>query len=59
MARSTGAHNVAQLFPSDAPSVSPEDVRIAEALIFAAAEPLEEFVNRPAPFARRGRRGGD
>ncbi len=42
MAHSTGADNVAQLFPFDAPGVSPEDVRIAEALVFAAAEPLEE-----------------
>ena len=44
MARLTGAHNVAQLFPFEAPGVLPEDVRIAEALVFAAAEPLEEFV---------------
>ena len=43
MVRMTGADNVAQLFPSDAPSVSPEDMRIAEALVFAAAEPLEEL----------------
>src|SRR5580692_479780 len=42
MGRMTGADNVAQLFPSAAPGVSPEDVRIAEALVFAAAEPLEE-----------------
>jgi len=42
MARMTGADNVAQLFPSAAPGVSPEDVRIAEAFIFAAAEPVEE-----------------
>ena len=42
MARMTGADNVAQLFHSAAPGVSPEDVRIAEALIFAAAEPVEE-----------------
>src|ERR1700690_1763585 len=42
MGRMTGTDNVAQLFPSAAPSVSPEDVRIAEALVFAAAEPLEE-----------------
>jgi segregation and condensation protein B len=42
MARMTGADNVAQLFPSAEPGVSPEDVRIAEALIFAAAEPIEE-----------------
>src|ERR1700731_303982 len=44
MRRMTGAANVAQLFPSAAPGVSPEDVRIAEALVFAAAEPLEESV---------------
>src|SRR3984885_205314 len=44
MGRMTGADNVAQLFPSAAPGVSPEDVRIAEALVFAAAEPLEESV---------------
>jgi segregation and condensation protein B len=42
MGRMTGADNVAQLFPSVAPGVSPEDVRIAEALVFAAAEPLED-----------------
>jgi segregation and condensation protein B len=42
MGRMTGADNVAQLFPSAAPGVSPEDVRIAEALLFASAEPLEE-----------------
>jgi len=42
MARLTAANNVAQLFPSDVPSVSPEDMRIAEALVFAASEPLEE-----------------
>ena len=43
MARMTGADNVAQLFHSAALGVSPEDVRIAEALIFAAAEPVEEL----------------
>jgi segregation and condensation protein B len=42
MGRITGADNVAQLFPSAAPGASPEDVRIAEALVFAAAEPVEE-----------------
>jgi segregation and condensation protein B len=42
MGRMTGADNVAQLFPSAAPGVSPEDLRIAEALVFAAAEPLDE-----------------
>jgi segregation and condensation protein B len=44
MVRMTGADNVAQLFPSAMPSVAPEDVRIAEALVFAAAEPPEESV---------------
>ena len=42
MGRMTGTDNVAQLFPSVAHGVSPEDVRIAEALIFASAEPLDE-----------------
>ena len=54
MARMTGMDNVAQLFPSAAPSVSPEDVRIAEALVFAAAEPLEESV-----IAQRLSQGAD
>ncbi len=59
MVRMTGADNVAQLFPSAAPVVSPEDVRIAEALVFAAAEPLEELGHRPTPFGRGGRGSGD
>ena len=42
MGRMTGANNIAQLFNSIAPGVSPEDVRIAEAMVFASAEPLEE-----------------
>ena len=42
MSRMTGADNVAQLFPPAAPGVSPEDMRIAEALVFASAEPVEE-----------------
>ena len=54
MGRMTGADNVAQLFPSVAPGVSPEDVRIAEALVFAAAEPLEE-----SAIARRLSEGAD
>jgi segregation and condensation protein B len=54
MVRMTGADNVAQLFPSAVPSVSPEDVRIAEALVFAAAEPLEE-----AAIAQRLSQGAD
>ncbi len=54
MAHPTSAHNVAQLFPFEAPGVSPEDVRIAEALVFAAAEPLEESV-----IAQRLSQGAD
>jgi segregation and condensation protein B len=42
MDRMTATNNIAQLFPSVAPGVSPEDVRIAEAMVFASAEPLEE-----------------
>ena len=43
MSRTTATDNVAQLFrPVAAPGVSPEDVRIAEAMVFASAEPLEE-----------------
>jgi segregation and condensation protein B len=38
----TGATNVAQLFETIGPRVAPEDVRIAEAMLFASAEPLEE-----------------
>jgi segregation and condensation protein B len=54
MGRMTGADNVAQLFPSAATGVSPEDVRIAEALVFASAEPLEE-----SAIARRLSDGAD
>jgi segregation and condensation protein B len=54
MGRVTGADNVAQLFPSPVPSVSPEDVRIAEALVFAAAEPLED-----SAIAQRLSKGAD
>ena len=43
MSRTTATDNIAQLFPPvGAPGVSPEDVRIAEAMVFASAEPLEE-----------------
>lgn len=39
----TGAQNtVARLFELVSPGPSPEDLRIAEALVFASAEPLEE-----------------
>jgi segregation and condensation protein B len=54
MGRMTGTDNVAQLFPSVAAGVSPEDVRIAEALVFASAEPLEE-----SAIARRLSDGAD
>jgi segregation and condensation protein B len=54
MGHVTGAHNVAQLFPSAAQGVSPDDVRIAEALVFAAAEPVEE-----STIARRLSEGAD
>jgi segregation and condensation protein B len=54
MARMTGADNVAQLFPPAALGVSPDDVRIAEALVFAAAEPLEE-----SAIAQRLSKGAD
>ena len=43
MSRTTATDNIAQLFgPVATPGVSPEDVRIAEAMVFASAEPLEE-----------------
>jgi segregation and condensation protein B len=54
MVRMTRADNVAQLFPSAELSVSPEDVRIAEALVFAAAGPLEE-----SAIAQRLSQGAD
>jgi segregation and condensation protein B len=43
MSRTIATDNVAQLFrPTAAPGASAEDVRIAEAMVFASAEPLEE-----------------
>ena len=42
MARRRAAGNVTPLFDAVAPRAAPEDVRIAEAMVFAAAEPLEE-----------------
>jgi segregation and condensation protein B len=43
MSRTIGKDNIAQLFqPIVAPVASPEDIRIAEAMVFASAEPLEE-----------------
>jgi segregation and condensation protein B len=45
MSRTTAMHSIAQLFrPIGAPGASPEDVRIAEAMVFASAEPLDESV---------------
>lgn len=42
MGRMTEASNVARLFDAIAPRATSEDMRIAEAMVFAAAEPLEE-----------------
>ena len=42
MGRTNAADNVAQLFSPVATGVSPDDVRIAEAMVFASAEPVEE-----------------
>jgi segregation and condensation protein B len=42
MVRISAPGNVARLFDSIAPRVTPEDVRIAEAMVFASVEPLEE-----------------
>ena len=42
MGRMTVGSKIAQLFDAIAPRPSPEDVRIAEAMVFASAEPLEE-----------------
>src|SRR5271166_3940297 len=43
MSRTAATDNIAQLFgPVAAPGVSPENLRIAEAMVFASAEPLEE-----------------
>ena len=43
MGRMSESGNVARLFDAVAPRVSAEDVRIAEALVFASAEPIEEL----------------
>ena len=43
MGRMTAGTKVAQLFDAIAPRPNPEDVRIAEAMVFASAEPLEEL----------------
>jgi len=42
MGRMTTGMNVAPLFDAIAPGPKPEDLRIAEAMVFASAEPLEE-----------------
>jgi segregation and condensation protein B len=42
MGRTTAANDVAFLFETIAPRAMGEDVRIAEAMVFASAEPLEE-----------------
>ena len=42
MGRMTVGTNVAQLLDASAPRASAEDLRIAEAMVFASAEPLEE-----------------
>jgi segregation and condensation protein B len=42
MTRATAGANVARLFETIGGRVAPEDVRIAEAMLFASSEPLEE-----------------
>jgi segregation and condensation protein B len=42
MAGARAGSNVALLFDAIAPRATPEDVRIAEAIVFASAEPVEE-----------------
>ncbi len=42
MGRMNAASDVARLFDTIAPRATPEDVRIAEAMVFASAEPLDE-----------------
>ena len=42
MGQMTGMGGVARLFDALAPRVAPEDVRIAEAMVFASSEPLDE-----------------
>ncbi len=43
MGRMTVGTNIARLFDAIAPRPSPDDLRIAEAMVFASAEPLEEL----------------
>jgi segregation and condensation protein B len=42
MGRIGASSNVAHLFDAIAPRSTPEDLRVAEAMVFASAEPLEE-----------------
>jgi segregation and condensation protein B len=42
MGRVSAISDIGRLFDSVAPQATPEDVRIAEAMVFASAEPLEE-----------------
>src|SRR5271165_5727535 len=42
MGRMTAASDVARLFETITPRTNAEDVRVAEAMVFASAEPLEE-----------------
>lgn len=42
MGRMSAISDIGRLFNSVAPHAAPEDVRIAEAMVFASAEPLEE-----------------
>ena len=48
MARMRARSNVAELFDALKPRAAPEDVRIAEAMVFASAEPLDEAANARA-----------
>ena len=52
--KSAAQEKVARLFDLFAPTPSPEDLRIAEALVFASAEPIEESV-----LAKRLSEGAD
>jgi len=54
MGQMRGAVGVARLFDSLAPQIQPEDLRIAEAMVFAASEPLDE-----ATIASRLSEGAD
>ena len=42
MGRMNAQGQIAQLFDTLAPAVNPEDVRIAEAIVFASSEPVDE-----------------